>query len=421
MASSSRTNTLSRVFAGGVQRVPCDVKYISSFGCFLVQSDRLKRLVLWIGCHSQTFDIDISKALARKIMYFDYGIPLNGPIPTVYEASMERKKNKKNKGGEKDGEGQAENVDEKDSIQSSSQRQQELDQQEAMQMIYDILHTSEGAYFELNREVIITSFPLSWNHLVPDENGNFVLVEISRFVPDKRGKVPKIDEEFKELTSAHLAVIKVGEEWDIWYGKNVTKDVAAKAKAAVISLATSSDELHDTQLFGRNVRVTREGKESVLFKAYFADKHFQLELPTGVKEENCRNWSFNLINCFIPSVPVLSVGTSTSSNKPLISDSQDQQNMSAEDKYGGTNISSHFTSPTLSTESAPYSLKETFAPAPDIAAAKDLDEYNALEEAPFVPPPQAVDAKFWINRQKSHIAISAAKPEDIGDREVGTV
>ena len=51
-----------------------------------------------IGAHCHSGDVDLAKSLARNIMYYEYKIDYNSPIPIVHEAEVISKETRKKHG-----------------------------------------------------------------------------------------------------------------------------------------------------------------------------------------------------------------------------------------------------------------------------------------------------------------------------------
>lgn len=110
----------------------------------MAQSDRTKKVVLWVGCHAHTTDIELGKKLARKVMYFEYKLPMNAQLMICNEAEIY----KKTKGAEEvkevdDSASAAMSLSPNNSTPITTQAKQELDRQKALQDLLEILHTGE--------------------------------------------------------------------------------------------------------------------------------------------------------------------------------------------------------------------------------------------------------------------------------------
>ena len=354
-----------------------------------------------IGAQCHSTDVDLAKSLARKIMYYEYKMDYNTPIPIVHEAEVISRETRKKHGSH--------------------------EKAKAFEDLLGMFYVAESFYMESKKDFVIKPYPVSYNHLIPDEDGKeLVLVEIANIIPEKNGSVKKISEDFKALTSFHVAVLKVGDEWDIWIGKDVSKDVAAKAKSVVVNITIKNeDDVHESQMFGRNVRLTRQGKEPIMFKALFTDDCFPaLEPPIintyNKNEDSCKSWTYQLMNCFVPSGST-AAKTSVPTTAPS-SSSQIQSQTSTEiqtHQTGELGVQQRVTQ--NDNEQEIYSLNDTFV-ASGVGKNWDLDsrghlrQPEATQDERFVAP-TTVNSKFWMRRQKSHIETVKAKEVEIIEEE----
>ena len=362
-----------------------------------------------IGAHCHSGDVDLAKSLARNIMYYEYKIDYNSPIPIVHEAEVISKETRKKHGSH--------------------------EKAKAFEDLLRMLYVSEAFYMESNKDVVIKPFPISYNHLIPDEaSKELVLVEMANIKPDKNGCIKKLDEEFKALTTYHIAVIKAGDEWDIWIGKDVSKDIASSAKSVIVNMVSADDDdLHESQMYGRNVRLTRQGKESILFKALFTDDCFPpLEPPvinSYIKsEDSCKIWTHQLLNyitCSVISSNTTSAASNDKnvSNAPTSSSSQHQMRTEMQSKQLGESCTLEETAP-VDVKKDIFNLEDTLA-APDVHNSNSFNgstvfadpaREHTIDDGPFIAP-TTINSKFWMKRQKSRMEIMKAKDEEVIDEE----
>ena len=274
-------NTLIRVFKSTVQRIECNHKFLSSFACYIVVSERSKKIVVWIGRNSFNADLLLSKSITRKIMYYEFKQPVNTDIPLVYEAGEVSKLKVGGGGGEL----------------SATKVQSE----NAFLNLLEILFVSDFEYFEFakSRDISIVNNPIIVYNL--DQDDNLTLAKVATFNAQKDGTVPRISKDYyNTLTIDQICVLQIGDEWDVCFGTNVSVDVATKARSTITQYvsANNSPDCSVGLLFGRNIRWCIQTMEPVLFKVYFEPAVFPDIFSQN--EENCVGF-FSFLNCFVPS------------------------------------------------------------------------------------------------------------------------
>lgn len=286
---SQKPNTLSRVFKNTVQRVPCEHKQLSSYCIFIALSERLKKAVIWVGKNSLDTDLALAQSLMRKILYFELKQPPTSPILTVNESGEVLK-------------GTSASLVTKD----SDLRKHMLSEKSFSEFL-EILWVDQEEYLEsgMIRDRQVKNNPVIFNYLTENAAGNFVLVEMRTIHPTDIGSVEKLRDEFFELTTSHVFVIRIADEWDIWFGQDVSKENATKAKATVAKLALERQTLeastHEGLLFGRNIRIFRQNQETALFKAYFVEGLFPNDDMYNATEFSCVNMFERFLTCFVPA------------------------------------------------------------------------------------------------------------------------
>jgi hypothetical protein len=231
-------------------------------------------------------DLVVAQGLMRKIVYFELKLPSTIPILVVNESGEVLKGTSETLGS------------------TGSELKQKMMSEKAFSDFLEILWVDQDEYLEsgMIRDRQEMNNPVIFNHLVSNSDGNFVLVEVRTYHPADTGYVEKIRDEFYELTTNHVSVIRVADEWDIWVGQDVSKESAVKARVTVAKLAIETQTFeaasHEGLLFGRNIRVYRQNQETALFKALFADGLFANDAMYNAQEFSCANYVNQFLSLF---------------------------------------------------------------------------------------------------------------------------
>ena len=285
LSTAQKPNTLTRIFKETVQRIACDYRQLSSFCTYIIMSDRLKKVVVWTGKNCLQEDILLAQSIARKIIYSELKLPSTSDLLIVHEAGEVLKGSSAK-------------------IQDIALSKSSLSMEKAFADMMEILWVDESEYFECSkkREKYEMNTSVVLHHLLSDAEGKFILVEIKTFSSDGKGVVPKITaEHYLDLTNNHVAVLRVGDEWDVWFGLNVPKEVALLAKTTIAKISIDRQTEHaqeEALLFGRNLRLHRQGTESILFRAHFVDGLFPNDFDDKSREDSCVGYVQSLVNCF---------------------------------------------------------------------------------------------------------------------------
>lgn len=232
--------SIFRIFKRTIQRVKCSFISLNSYASFIIFSDRLDKLVIWIGKHSDTHDKTMARRLGKELRR---EMPNNGPVFLCVE---------------------------------------ENEHSEALSHLLSLLWMSDEEYRKeaINRvNPHISNAPkiLSILERIRGSGGQYKLRNVCTVIPDSTtGEVPRIP--WPRFTSTQMAVLLVADQYDLWIGEDIVEAEVKFATQMVSSLATDkksegmaslAQEKLDLVLFGQNMRVVKHTYERCIFRAHF--------------------------------------------------------------------------------------------------------------------------------------------------------
>ena len=183
---------LYRIYKGSVQRQVPNFQALSSHAAFLILLDSESQVVGWIGSQCGEEDSNILQELGIEVMTRDYSHTNITSIPIVYEND---------------------------------------DLSPLVESFLDILDIDSSLYYNklsaAERRKPIENNSISIGLLIPPKNlkdsSLFELRETSFAHPDGNGTVPRIP--FPPIEKTSIVYMSVGDQWDLWFSRNLPDDV----------------------------------------------------------------------------------------------------------------------------------------------------------------------------------------------------
>lgn len=230
------TPFMYRVYQLTVQRVPCTLQALNSHGSYVLVCDSETDVVVWIGARCEEGDSTFALTLGLDVVRRDMGFHEETEITVVIETK---------------------------------------EKADSLGFFLGKLNSDEGQY---RRKIAraarldpLTNSPVLTGVLLR-EGYNFQFTKSGTTnVNESDGRVARV--QFPEVEQNTVAVINVGNEWDLWVARGASssdeRDAKVWVQQQIASNMKDSGETVDADGVKSHMHLVRQGCERVLFRAMF--------------------------------------------------------------------------------------------------------------------------------------------------------
>jgi len=247
------------MYKNTIQRVLLSIDSLNSNAAFLIVVHNEKKVFSWIGSNCDTSDIDNVNDLGVTVLKRDF---FHNDIITI------------------------------DMIREGEEKKNLLEN------MLDLCWSNSSSYFSKisirSRKETITNNPVSVGIIEPSTvlNDTYDFNETNFTHPDDNGKVSRLS--FVSIEMNTIAYVNIGDHWDIWIARGVTKEKEIKVIDYVkykISLTLQLNDNNDIDIELKNlllsqyIDVIHQGEEHTLFRrALKIFTNYEPKGGTGVVE-----------------------------------------------------------------------------------------------------------------------------------------
>lgn len=227
--------TIYRVYKGSVQRVLLNIKSINSHAAYLITIRSERQVFAWIGSNCESADVDLVNELGVNVLTKDFCQDDIITIPVMREGS---------------------------------------ENSELLEIMLDLFWTNSSTYFskksvqERKSALINNSVSVGIIEPVTWLSGTYDFQETAFSHPDNTGKVPRLT--FAPIEMNTVAYVNIGDHWDIWISRAVSKEEEEKVVEYVRQTVAIQLQLPDNaskdEMLDQYIKVIRQGEELTLFR-----------------------------------------------------------------------------------------------------------------------------------------------------------
>lgn len=264
--------TLNRVYKETVQRVACTPSSLVSLASFILVSPPRNLVLVWHGRGSSAEDVEVANEIAKE-----------------YKAEEKRARAEKSPADV--------------SAAASAERNEVLSITEGaanasdiLAVLFDVMWLTPEEYKYRNPVSPLAKNSQKTFHVIErsdSRSSKFRLRKLGAAVPDKHGCVALLP--FPVYNAKKIALLVVGDQYDLWFGESVSRDAQAIARQLVLNLINSAPPLGDGVtkrdkglfpgvVYDAPLRIQVQGFEDPAFRC-----HFQPEVEFARRRERNHN------------------------------------------------------------------------------------------------------------------------------------
>lgn len=252
--------TLIRVYRETVQRVACTSSSLVSLASFILVSPLRNLVLVWHGRGSSAEDVEVANEIAKE-----------------YKAEEKRIRTGNGKGA---GDVSAAAVAERNEVLSITEGSAN-NASDILAVLFDVLWLTPEEYKYRNPVSPLAKNSQKTFHVIErsdSRSSKFRLRKLGASVPDKHGCVALLP--FPVYNAKKIALLVVGDQYDLWFGESVSRDAQAIARQLVLNLINSTPPLGDGVtkrdkglfpgvVYDAPLRIQLQGFEDPAFRCHF--------------------------------------------------------------------------------------------------------------------------------------------------------